>query len=108
MCECAEGGLLRLKDEAGLRGAQEAYLPGSSPSNRAFGGGAGEEESECGRKGPWEHANGVHCSMKYTNDTFSKRFHTLAYSIHTRPSEVAAGAQWSLSQQGSLATGRAW
>lgn len=36
MCECVEGGLLRLKDEAGLRGAQEAYLPGSSPSNHTF------------------------------------------------------------------------
>ena len=70
--------------------------------------GAGEEESECGRKGPWEYANGVHCAMKYTNDTFSKRFHTLAYYIHTRPSEMAAGAQWSLSQQGRLAMGRAW
>ena len=36
MCECVQGGLLRLKDEAGLRGAQEAYLPGSSHSNRTF------------------------------------------------------------------------
>lgn len=66
------------------------------PRRRAFQAAAsrtllsGGREEEAGRKSPWEHASGVHCSMKHTNDTFSNASILSAYYMDIRPSDVAA------------------